>query len=163
MELAGCREPTVDIPKFFDEQFFTEFNELTNLKLNFSYAFKGPDKFDLKFLENLLKLKKLEKLDLDFSKNSFKHWKNFCRLLPEMKQLKSLKLNFYGCPLSLQNTLELCNCAIRCDELDFFKIDIRPCDFVVLKSFHEIAYIESMASIFREKFGNDVTKFKVWY
>lgn len=164
LELAGSRELSLDFfSKFFDERFFIDFKELKSLKLNLSCNFERPEKFDLKFLQNLLKLKKLEKLSLDFSKNSFKNWKKFCHLLPDLKQLTSLKLNFYGCPLSVENTLEICSCTIRCDELDFFKIDLRPCDFIILKEISEIAYIEAMASIFREKFNNDKAKFKIWY
>ena len=164
LDLARCRDLNPDFFKIFDERFFNEFKELTSLKLNFSDNSMKPESIDLKFLEKIVKLEKLEKLTLDLSKNYFQHWKKFCRTLPELKKLLRLKLNFFGSQLSQDYILELCNCIIKCHSLEFFKIDLRTSVAWLQSSyFHEIGYIEAMTSIFRQKFENDTDKFKIWY
>ena len=164
LELSQTRDLNPDFFNVFDEKFFTEFKELTSLKLNFSDNSKTPENIDLKFLEKINKLEKLEKLNLDLSKNYFQHWKKLCKLFPDMKNLLKLKLNFYGCRLSIDYTLDLCNSLVRCDNLNYIKLDLRASvtsEQSVI--FHEIAHIEAMVSIFREKFENDPNKFKIWY
>ena len=154
-----------DFFKIFDEKFFYEIKELKSLKLNFADNSKPPESIDLKFLEKLSNLEKLEKLKLDLSKNYFQHWKKFIRLLPGLKDLVKLNLNFYGCKLSCDYLLELCNALIRCEGLDFIKIDLRYREIRAMSDndFKEIAYIEAMIAVFREKFENDKKKFKIWY
>lgn len=164
LELASCRESNPDFLKIFDEKFFELFAELRKLKLNFSDNSRVPEFLDLTFLSNLIKLQKLEKLKLDLSKNYVQHWKKICSVLPNLKKLKSLKLNFYGIKLSIDYLMKICDSLIKCDGLDFIKVDFRQSDnWIQSDEGHDIAYIEAMISIFRQKFENDPTKFKIWF
>ena len=164
LQLSRCRDLNPDFFKIFDDRFFHEIRLLKNLKLNFSDNSKPPESIDLKFLEKLSGMEKLEKLKLDLSKNYFQHWKKFIRLLPDLKELKTLDLNFYGCKLANDYLLHLCNSLIRCEGLEYIKIDLRYREIRVLSDdFKEIAYIEAMTSVFREKFKNDKSRFKIWY
>lgn len=163
LQLFRCRDLNPDFFKIFDERFFHDIRLLKNLTLNFSDNSKPPESIDLKFLEKLSGMENLEKLKLDLSKNYFQHWKKFIRLLPDLKKLKRLDLNFYGCKLANDYLLHLCNSLIRCD-LEYIKIDLRYREIRVLSDdFKEIAYIEAMTSVFREKFKNDKPRFKIWY
>lgn len=164
LQLSRCRDLNPDFFKIFDDRFFHDIRLLKNLKLNFSDNSKPPESIDLKFLEKLSGMEKLEKLKLDLSKNYFQHWKKFIRLLPDLKELKRLDLNFYGCKLANDYLLHLCNSLIRCEGLEYIKIDLRYREIRVLSDdFKEIAYIEAMTSVFREKFNNEKSKFKIWY
>lgn len=164
LELASCRELNPDFLKIFDEKFFEMFAELRNFKLNISDNSRVPEVLDLTFLSNLIKLQKVERLSLDLSKNYVQHWKKLCNVLPNLKKLKYLKLNFYGIKLSIDYLMKICDSLIKCDGLDYIKVDFRQSDnWVQSDEGHDIAYIEAMISIFRQKFENDSSKFKIWF
>lgn len=166
LEVACCRDINPDFFKIFDEKFFQELKNLKILKFNFSDNSVPPEIIDVKFLQNLAILQKLEKLNLNLSRNHIHRWKKFCRVLPTLKKLMHLKLNFYGIALPIDYLSEICNCVIKCDGLESIKIDFRASNNWVQSQYdwgRDITYIDSLISVFRQKFENDPKKLRIWF
>lgn len=113
--------------------------------------------------------KKFTSLNLDFSLNTVK---NLDKMLErnEIKKLTELTLNLYGCIFSSDSKknedhlINFLDALLKLNKLKKIRIDLRRnSENLDFYSLHMIDCLESLISVFREKFKNDKRLFQIIY
>lgn len=113
--------------------------------------------------------KRITSLNFDFSLNTVK---NLDKMLErdEIKNLSEIKLNLYGCTFSSylakneENLIKFFDALLKLNKLKKVQIDLRKNSVnKEAHSFYLIDCLESLISVFREKFKNDKKLFRIIY